>query len=181
MRLLLAMGVIAIVIASCGPRSGSEHVVVQNEPVAAEAEPPGLPPAVVDTVRKLSEIAEYGSPWDMARMARATPGFRSNSGELDHADYWYLKYRTGDWPMEHLGRVLAFEPATEEIDGEIVYVWPYMANVKPSAITPKVRRDSEELLGIEAARRFAVGAPWPGYRLGISADGTWRYFYTGAD
>lgn len=180
MRLLPAIALIWL-LSACGPGPVSERVVVQNDPVAAPASPVELPPAVVETVGALTEIARNGSTWDMARLARATPGFRSNSGELDHADYWYLKYRTGDWPMEHVGRVLAYAPAVAELDGQLIYVWPYMANVAPNAITPKVRRDAEHILGAEGAQRFAAGAPWPGYRLGISADGVWRYFYTGSD
>ncbi len=180
MRLLSAIALLAL-LGACGPGPVSQRVVVQNDPVAAPAAPIELPAAVAATVNDLTEIAKDGSTWDMARLARATPGFRSNAGELDHADYWYLKYRTGDWPMEHLGRVLAYAPAVTELDGQLIYVWPYMANVAPNAMTPKVRRDAELILGAEGAQRFAAGAGWPGYRLGISADGTWRYFYTGAD
>lgn len=181
MRLLLAFALIVIAVASCGAPSPGERIVVQNEPVRAERAELRLPAAVVATKQDLQAIAKEGSTWDMARLARGAPSFRSNAGGLDHADYWYLKYRTGDWPMEHLGRVLEYEPAVEETEAGPVYVWPYMALARAREITPKVRRDMESLLGEEAARQAVVGNPWPGYRLGIAEDGTWLYFYTGAD
>ena len=181
MRLWLILAAIGIALVSCVQPSQGAHIVVQNEPVAVERTEIELPPAVVATRDVLEGIARVGSPWDMAKLARMTPGFRSNAGGLDHADYWYLKYRTGDWPMEHVAKVLAYPPGVEETEGGLVYVWPYMALKRASEITPKVHRDNEELLGAEAAQRVAIGADWPGYRLGIAEDGTWLYFYTGAE
>lgn len=181
MRLLLAFALIAIAAASCGAPSPGERIVVQNEPVQIEPAKPELPAPVIATLHDLKAIAAEGSTWDMARLARGTPGFRSNDGGLDHSDYWYLKYRTGDWPMEHLGRILEYEPAVVETEGGLVYVWPYMAVTPVRDMTPKVRRDIETLLGEDAAQTVSVGGAWPGYRLGIAEDGTWLYFYTGAD
>lgn len=168
------------VLAACDAPSPGARIVVQNEPVVVAADPEP-PEAVLATVEQLKQIARDGSPWDMARLARATPGFRSNGGEMEHGEYWYLKYRSGDWPMAHLGKVLAYRPAIEErADGQ-VYVWPYMALARPYEMTPKTLRDMEDLLGREAAERVAAGGSWPGYRLGVAEDGSWLYFYTGAD
>lgn len=61
-----------------------------------------LPEAVEATIKKLREIGAHGSYREMARFADATPGFRSNSGSMAHKDYWYLKMRTGDWPMAQM-------------------------------------------------------------------------------
>lgn len=181
MRLWLALSVLAVAVVACGSPSPSERVVVQVDPVVAEVEPTDLPAPVVEAVAQLTEIAESGSPWDMARLARRTPGFYSNAGGLEHAEYWYLKYRSGDWPMEHLSRVLDYEPAL--IDGEAgqVYVWPYMATLAPTDMSAKTLRDVEDLLGPQAVDQIAAGSVWPGYRLGVAPDGTWLYFYTGAD
>lgn len=181
MRLVFGLAAIALAVVSCGRNSPSERVLVQNEPVHAEPETGELPKPVRDTISELTEIAHTGSTWDMARQARATPGFRSNTGGLEHADYWYLKYRSGDWPMEHLKRVLAYPPAVEESAGGLVYVWPYMATLRPSEMTAKARRDARELLGEFTAEQVATGASWPGYRLGVADDGAWLYFYSGAE
>ncbi len=181
MRIWLIIGGITVALVSCGPSSPGEQIVVQNEPVAVEPAAIELPGPVRAKVNALEAIARDGSPWDMARLANQTPGFRSNAGGLDHADYWYLKYRTGDWPMAHVGKVLAYPPGVVEGEGGLVYVWPYMALKRPSQLTPKVLRDVETLLGAEAAQQVAVGGEWPGYRLGVAEDGTWLYFYTGAD
>ncbi len=142
--------------------------------------PPPLPEAVAETVRKLREIAESGTYRDMAKLADATPGFRSNNARMSHRDYWYLKMRAGDWPMAQAGKLLDYRYAVAETPGGKVFIWPWTATLKPSAITPAAERDIALLLGdgqVEALRR---GGVWPGYVLGIAEDGAWLYFISGS-
>ena len=141
---------------------------------------PALPEAVSETIRRLREISATGSYRDMARMAEETPGFRSNWAGMRHQDYWYLKLRTGDWPMEQVGKVLNFPYAVSETEQGRVYIWPRMATLPRGEITPAVARDIDQLLGDGKAAEIRAGEPWPGYVLGIAEDGAWLYFVSGA-
>lgn len=149
-------------------------VIVPPPPVADT-----LPDAVQHTIALLKDISANGTYRDMAELADATPGFRSNNAGMSHRDYWYLKLRTGDWPMEHVGRVLAQPHAVRPTEQGKVYVWPKLATVRGASITPLEARAIDALLGEGQAAAIRDGAPWPGYVLGIAEDGTWLYFVSG--
>ncbi|MEM8919994.1 MAG: hypothetical protein AAGB25_01405, partial [Pseudomonadota bacterium] len=108
-----------------------------------------------------------------------TPGFVSNYGGVNHKDFWYLKYRTGDWPTRQLGKVLAYPPGVEETSGGRVFVWPYMALAGPLDVTPDVARDMTELVGDWQAEAVRAGQAYQGYRVGVREDGVWLYFFAG--
>jgi hypothetical protein len=139
-----------------------------------------LPEAVVETVRKLRDIAHDGAYRDMAALADATPGFRSNNAGMTHKDYWYLKMRAGDWPMAQAEKLLTYRHTVAETPQGRVYIWPWMAVLKPADITPAAERDINRLLGDGQAEAIRGGGPWPGYVLGIAEDGTWLYFVSGS-
>ena len=61
-----------------------------------------------------------------------------------------------------------------------VYIWPWMATLKPDEITPAAERDIAKLLGEGQAQVLRRGGVWPGYVLGIAEDGTWLYFVSGS-
>ncbi|HPN07590.1 MAG TPA: hypothetical protein PK050_17405, partial [Hyphomonadaceae bacterium] len=139
-----------------------------------------LPDAVVETVRKLHEIAASGTYRDMAALADATPGFRSNNASMSHRDYWYLKMRAGDWPMAQAEKLLGYRYTVADTRRGRVFIWPWMATLKPAAITPAAERDIARLLGGGQAEALRRGGVWPGYVLGIAEDGTWLYFVSGS-
>lgn len=139
-----------------------------------------LPEPVVATVNRLHEIAATGSYRDLARMASETPGFRSNAAGMSHQDYWYLKLRTGDWPMAQVETALSYRYGVTETPSGKVYVWPWMAALAPEAITPAAEREIDRLLGAGQAEALRRGEVWPGYVLGIAEDGTWLYFVSGS-
>lgn len=151
---------------------------------AAEVDPPPaqepLPEAVAATVQKLREIAQSGTYRDMAALADATPGFRSNNARMSHRDYWYLKMRAGDWPMAQAEKLLGYRYTVADTSNGKVFIWPWMATLKPSAITPAAERDITQLLGEGQAEALRRGGIWPGYVLGIAEDGTWLYFISGS-
>ncbi len=155
------------------------------DPVGAavvEPAPPHepLPDAVAETVHKLREIAASGTYRDMARLANLTPGFRSNNAGMTHQEYWYLKMRAGDWPMAQAEKLLSYRFAIADSPIGKVYIWPWMARLKPEEITPAAARDIDRLLGPGQADLLRAGKPWPGYVLGVAEDGTWLYFVSGA-
>ena len=139
-----------------------------------------LPDAVAETVRKLRDIARDGTYRDMAALADATPGFRSNNADMTHKDYWYLKMRAGDWPMAQAEKLLTYRHTVAQTRQGKVYVWPWIAVLKPGEITPAAERDINRLLGEGQADVLRRGGVWPGYVLGIAEDGAWLYFISGS-
>ena len=171
--------------ALCLPIAAGCDAPAAREPIgAAEVDvtyaQPALPEAVTTTIQRLREISATGSYRDMARMADQTPGFRSNWAGMRHQDYWYLKLRTGDWPMAQVGKVLEFPYAVSETEQGRIFIWPRMATLGRNDITPAVARDIDHLLGEGKAAAIKAGEPWPGYVLGIAEDGAWLYFVSGA-
>ena len=74
---------------------------------------------------------------------------------------------------------LKFVGVTETPRGK-VYVWPWLATLKPAAITPAAAREIDLLLGEGQADLLREGGLWPGYVLGVAEDGTWLYFVSGS-
>ncbi len=139
-----------------------------------------LPAAVAATVQQLRDIAATGTYRDLARLADATPGFRSNNAGMTHSEYWYLKMRAGDWPMAQAEKLLGYRFTITDTPQGKVYIWPWMATLKPDQITPAAERDIERLLGKGQVDALRAGEIWPGYVLGIREDGAWLYFASGS-
>jgi hypothetical protein len=148
--------------------------------VEPEMETDPLPAPVAATVRLLKQIGAESGYREMARLADATPSFRSNNGGMSHADYWYLKTRTGDWPGVQMLKLFAYRHAIEDSPQGQIYIWPYMATLKPGEITPADARQIDQLLGRGQADALRAGEIWPGYVLGIREDGLWLYFLSGS-
>jgi hypothetical protein len=158
------------------PSAGPLGAAIVAPPEVADP----LPEAVLVTLDRLREVAATGSYRDLARLAAEYPGFRSNAAGMSHQEYWYLKLRTGDWPMAQVERVLSYRHGVTETARGKVYVWPWLAALKPDAITPVAAREIDRLLGEGQAETLRRGEIWPGYVLGIAEDGTWLYFVSGS-
>lgn len=171
--ILAAMGLTA-----CDPPPGSGPVGAAVVDAPQKREP--LSDAVQKTVAELQRIARDGTYRDLARLADQTPDFRSNNAGMTHADYWYLKMRTGDWPMAQAAKLLDYKFTIASSDQGKVYIWPWMATLKPEEITPAAAQEIDGLLGKGQAAQLKTGAIWPGYVLGIREDGRWLYFVSGS-
>ncbi len=169
----------ALSVAACDPPPDAAPkgaAVVETPAPQHEA----MPEPVAQTVAELERIAREGSYRDLARLADATPDFRSNNAGMSHSEYWYLKMRTGDWPMAQVAKVLRYRFKVADSSQGQVYIWPYMATLKPEEITPAASREIDRLLGSGMADVIKAGAVWPGYVLGIREDGLWLYFVSGS-
>lgn len=168
----------ALMLAACDPPPDATPqgaAVVEPPP---QAEP--MPDAVAATVQRLRQIADNGGYRDLARLAEQAPDFRSNAAGLDHAEYWNLKMRTGDFPMVHIEKLLSYPFTVEESSQGRIYIWPWMAMLKPGEINGAAARDIDRLLGPGQVEALRGGAIWPGYVLGIREDGLWLYFVSGS-
>jgi hypothetical protein len=166
-------------LAACDPPPGSGPVGAAEVALPPKREP--MPEAVAATVAELQRIAREGTYRDMAKLADQTPDFRSNNAGMSHSEYWYLKMRAGDWPMAQAAKLLTYRFVVADTDQGKVYIWPWMAMLKPEQITPAAAQEIDGLLGKGQAAALRAGAIWPGYVLGIGEDGRWLYFVSGSD
>ncbi|MDP3493895.1 MAG: hypothetical protein Q8R82_12335 [Hyphomonadaceae bacterium] len=170
--------VVALAASGCDAPPATRPIGAAEIDLPPAQEP--LPEAVAETVRQLRVIAAIGTYRDMAALADATPGFRSNNAGMSHRDYWYLKMRAGDWPMAQAEKLLGYRYAVADTRQGKVFIWPWMATLKSSAISPAAERDISQLLGEGQAEVLRRGGVWPGYVLGIAEDGAWLYFVSGS-
>ncbi len=79
-----------------------------------------------------------------------------------------------------LGELLAEPPAKlplgRDLENNDVFVWPYLAEIKPSKLTPAQRVELFQLVPADAAAAMLKSDTWNWYRLVIAADGTWHLF-----
>jgi hypothetical protein len=168
-----------LILAACDPPPDTAPVgaaVVARPAAHHEA----MPAPVAKTVAELERIAKDGGYRDLARLADQTPDFRSNNAGMSHSEYWYLKMRTGDWPMAQVARLLSYRFTIADSPEGKVYIWPYMAMLKPEEINSSAAREIDRLLGEGQAQALRKGGVWPGYVLGIREDGAWLYFVSGS-
>ena len=82
--------------------------------------------------------------------------------------------------MSQVGKLLSYRFTVADSDQGKIYIWPWMAMLKPDEITPAAAREIDRLLGAGQADALRGGAIWPGYVLGIREDGQWLYFVSGS-
>lgn len=108
---------------------------------------------------------------------RNEAGFRFTFGaERDPVEYWRRLDRR-ERILDRLARILTAPSTTTNVGG-VSYVWPAVHRDKPSTA------DYADLVQTGAysaaeATTFRTSGAYPGYRVGIKADGTWSYFTAG--
>lgn len=100
----------------------------------------------------------------------------------DPITYW--KEVSGDGQgreiLAILGKILDMKPAHlpigQDPENNIVYVWPYLAELPLDKLTPSQEVDLYRLVSPAEAQRMREKKTWTWYRLAIGADGTWHSF-----
>jgi len=67
-------------------------------------------------------------------------------------------------------------PFGKDIENNIIYVWPYLAEVDLGKLTPAQEVDLIRLVGPAEAKAMLAKKKWTWWRLTIGADGTWHSF-----
>jgi len=67
-------------------------------------------------------------------------------------------------------------PLGKDLENNIVYVWPYLAEAKLDQLTPAEEVDLLRLVSPEKAKAMRAAKKWTWWRLAIGADGTWHSF-----
>jgi hypothetical protein len=96
----------------------------------------------------------------------------------------HLKKLSGDGEgveiLAVLADILQMRPAElrqgKDIENNIVYIWPYLAEAKLDSLTPPEQVDLLRLVNPAAAKDMRDKKRWTWWRLAIGADGTWHSF-----
>jgi hypothetical protein len=82
-----------------------------------------------------------------------------------------------------LANMLQMRPAAvplgKDLENNLIYVWPYLAEAKLDALSPAEQVDLLRLVSPEAAKAMREKKRWTWWRLVIGADGTWHSFKKG--
>jgi hypothetical protein len=100
----------------------------------------------------------------------------------DPIAYW--KKKSGDGAgreiLAVLANILEMRPAelplSNDLENNIIYVWPYLAEAKLDNLSPAEEVDLLRLVPPEKAKAMRDGKKWTWWRLSIGADGTWHSF-----
>ena len=100
----------------------------------------------------------------------------------DPIAYW--KKTSGDGEgreiLAILANILQMRPAElplgKDLENNIIYVWPYLAEAELGALSPPQEVDLLRLVSPEVAKAMREKKRWTWWRLTIGADGTWHSF-----
>jgi hypothetical protein len=65
-------------------------------------------------------------------------------------------------------------------NGGDMYVWPYFAEMPLNKLTPAQEVELLTIISPARMKQMRVKGQYDGYRIGISQDGVWHYFFAGA-
>jgi hypothetical protein len=100
----------------------------------------------------------------------------------DPIAYWKKTSADGEGReiLAVLANILQMRPAElplgKDLENNIVYVWPYLAEAKLDQLTPSEEVDLLRLVSPEQAKAMRKAKKWTWWRLAIGADGTWHSF-----
>ena len=147
-------------------------------------DPGPLPPQVEEMRQAIlsaahtGEIEDLREPFDWNEIK---PDVSAPSGE-DAIAYW--KRTSGDGNgrevLAALAEILALHPAElplgKDLENNIIYVWPYLAEMPLDKLTPAQEVELLTLVGPAEAKAMREKKKWTSWRLAIGADGTWHSF-----
>jgi len=147
----------------------------------------GLPQPVLDMREHILSAVRSGNIEDL-RLAIEWNELRPEFGTAADSDaIAYFRKISADGKgreiLAILGNILesghARTPLGPDIENNLIYVWPYFAEMSLQQLTAG---QQVELLRIVPAGDFKTmmaGGKYTGYRLSIGADGTWHEFVNG--
>lgn len=143
-----------------------------------------LPQSVID-MREMILAAVHAGDISMLEDAiewnEILPDF-GPEGQADPIGYWKRTSADGQGRevLAVLANLLALPPARLAIgrdpENAIVYVWPYLSEVLPHALSPAEEVELYRLVPVAEARAMLAAKKWSWWRIAIGADGTWHTF-----
>lgn len=153
-----------------------------SKPIAAETRE--LPPGVVEMRDAIMAAVQSGNIEDLqtALEWNELRPLLSNNAIDDPIDYW--KKVSGDGEGREILAILAnilaaghvTLPLGNDIENNLIYVWPAVAEAKLDALTPAQEVAILRLVSPDELKAMREKKRWTWYRLVIGADGTWHSF-----
>lgn len=146
---------------------------------------PGPLPVPVEEMRQAilsathsGDIEDLREPFDWNEIK---PEVAAPAGE-DPIAFW--KRTSGDGNgrevLAALAEILSLHPAElplgQDLENNIIYVWPYLAEMPLDKLTPAQEVELLRLVGPAEAKAMREKKKWTWWRLTIGADGTWHAF-----
>jgi len=133
------------------------------------------------TATHTGEIDDLREPLDWNELK---PDVAAPAGE-DAIAYWKRTSADGNGRdvLAAIANILSLRaaelPLGADLENNIIYVWPYLAEVPLDQLTPAQEVDLIRLVGPAAAKEMRAKKTWTWWRLTIGADGTWHSFKKG--
>jgi hypothetical protein len=162
--------------------------VVPRKKLPKPGEDTGPLPAPVEEMRQAILAAAHSGNIEDLRVPldwnELKPEVAAPAGE-DPIVYW--KRTSGDGNGREILAVLADIlsmraaelPLGKDLENNIIYVWPYLAEAKLDQLTPAQEVDLLRLVSPAEAKAMREKKKWTSWRLTIGADGTWHSFKKG--
>ncbi len=167
-----------------GAASTPELAAAEREAPEIHTELSALPEPVKKMRERILEAARSGNIDAMhpiVEMNELKPTV-SFGGANDPVAYW--KQTSGDGQGREIMAIMIeilqmpFVRTAAGTSNEM-YVWPYLALLKPDKLTPAQQVDLYRLISPDEAKTMKEFGGYIHYRLGISPDGTWHFFVAG--
>lgn len=100
----------------------------------------------------------------------------------DPIAYWKKTSADGEGReiLAALANILQMRPAElplgKDLENNIIYVWPYLAEANLDELTPAEEVELLRLVSPQKAKEMRKAKKWTWWRLSIGADGTWHSF-----
>ncbi|HEX7073307.1 MAG TPA: hypothetical protein VF226_04640 [Hyphomicrobiaceae bacterium] len=155
---------------------------------AAGTEAPPPLPRPVQEMREAILAAVHSGDIEELRVAlewNELPPHVADEPVEDPIAYW--KKISGDGEgreiLAALGEILECSPTAlpigDDIENNLVYVWPGLAEADLSKLTPQQEVALYRLVSPAEAKAMREANRWQWWRLAIGADGTWHTFHKG--
>lgn len=166
---------------------GPAGLLAEEKPAARQPAPVTaftgeLPVNARDTRDALAAAAESGDIEELRQWGDIPPDL--GPAQKDPIAYWRKISRDGEGRevLSVLLNLLALPPARLPIgsdpENNIVFVWPYLAELPLDKLTRAQEVELYRLMPPDAAKAMREKKKWTWWRLAIGADGSWRAFRT---
>lgn len=159
-------------------------VHVPGAHAADKADNAKLPQHVADLRESILAAARSGNADDLASALDMSGMNPDLGGGASNDPIKTLKALSADGNgreiLADMIEVLSMPPATlpfgDDIENNLIYVWPYLAERPLDKLTPAEEVDLYRLVTPDLAKEMREKKRWLWWRLTIGADGTWKVF-----
>jgi hypothetical protein len=152
----------------------------QSEAGRGETDLDRLPEETQETLRDIVVAAQAGDLEEMRAVLEQNELRPMLSKEKvgDPIDYWKKTSVDGEGRdvLAAILNVFSSSYAKKGEDGQVTFVWPYLAELDLTKLTPAQEVELYRIVPPAEAEAMKKSGKYTYYRAGIGADGVWHYF-----